>query len=243
MAYDIGRLRQQNLMGGYDQLTPGGGGGNYMDEGSNPTSPYTPGPGLEQVGAQQDANNNGTVLGPDGQPLQQDSVIQTPTVTPVGAPKVDPNARSFKQTLDEMNAGYTPEYTARDRNSAFLDAPPTRNDPGWGRTLVAAGMSIKANDPIKTAESVMYAPYMRDVEDWKTKADPYYKAAELENRQNINERTIVSNAATAYGTAERNRIAQENNDARNENVRQRNIIADYVARGARQVVAPHNEET
>lgn len=213
MAYDIGRLRQQNLMGGYDQLTPGASGGmNYMDEGSNPTSPYTPGPGLEAVGAQQDSN---AILGPDGQPLQQESAIQTPTVTQIGAPRVDPNSRTFQQTLDEMNAGYTPDYTSRDRNNALLDAPPVRGNPGWGRTLVAAGMSVKAQDPIKTAETVMYAPYYRDVEDWKTKADPYYKAAELENRQNINERTIVSNAATAYAAAEKARIAEQNNIEKN----------------------------
>ena len=211
MAYDIGRLRQQNLMGGYDQLTPGAG-GNYMEENSNPTSPYTPGPGLESIGAQQDRD---TILGPTGEPLNQGG-IQAPTIDPVGATPTRSNGPTLKETIDAINAGYSPDYTSRDRLNALLNEAPTRQAPGWGRALVAAGMSIKAQDPIATAEKVMYAPYMRDVEEWKTRADPYYKAAELENRQNINERTLVSNAATAYSAAERNRIAQENNESKNQ---------------------------
>jgi len=210
MAYDIGRLRQQNLMGGYDQLTPGAG-MNYMNEDSNPSSPYTPGPGLESVAAQQDSN---AILGPDGQPLQEPSPIQAPTIE---APRVDPNTgRTLQDYLKQMNEAYTPDYTSRDRLNTLLNEAPTREAPGWGRTLVAAGMSVKANDPIKTAESVMYAPYMRDVEEWKTRADPYYKAAELENRQNINERTLMANAATAHAAAERTAATERAATARNE---------------------------
>lgn len=209
------QLRQQSLFDGYDQLTPGAGQQQeYSDDDYNPSSPYTPGPtssGLESVGAQQDRD---AVLGPDGRPLD-DSNIKAPTIDPVGTPSPSKGA-SFEDYIDMMNKGYTPDYTSRDRLNKLLDEAPTRSAPGWGRALIAAGMSVKADDPIATAEKVMYAPYMRDVEEWKTRADPYYKAADLENRQNINERTLMTNAATAYSAAERTAAQERAAADRNE---------------------------
>ena len=220
----VKQLRTQSLFGGYDQLTPGADFGNedmgYSDDDQG-SSPYTPGPtssGLERVAAQQDRD---TVLGPDGRPLE--SNIKAPTVAPVGAPSPS-KGQTFQDYIQQMNEGYTPDYTSRDRLNKLLDAPPERSAPGWARALTAAALSVKAQDPIKTAEQVMYAPYMRDVEEWKTRADPYLKSAELENRQNINERTLVSNAATAYSAAERNRVAEENNQMKNSIAVVRNNI-------------------
>src|SRR6187399_3334346 len=119
---NVQRLRTQALFDSYDQLTPGassGGGGfggfggdfGYGDETSNPSSPYTPGPsGLESVAAQQDANNSGTILGPDGQPLdQRGPTIQTATLDPITLSKTEPTSReSFQDYIKMMNEGYTP---------------------------------------------------------------------------------------------------------------------------------------
>src|SRR5512145_2363972 len=94
-----------------------------------------------------------------------------------------------------VNKIYSPETTSRDKYNQLLGSFPERNQPSWARKLVAGGMGLDARrrqggDPLATMETAMYAPYMRDVSAWKEQVEPTYKAAELENRANINERTL-----------------------------------------------------
>lgn len=114
-----------------------------------------------------------------------------------------------------INQFYTPDTTSRDRFNKLLDEFPQQNKPGIARKLVASGLSIKAQDPIATAEKVLYEPFLRDTAIWKEKAGPFQQAAQLENTANINERTLAGNVVNAQTQsariAEQERVANEKN--------------------------------
>jgi hypothetical protein len=204
---DIQRIRQQYIFNPVEDITGGGmgmgdfgyaprGGGGYNmppigDEGPS-RSPFDfrqePTPTFPDMGIQ----------APRVDPLQQ---VGAPS-PPVANSQYDPN-KSLDATIEAINRVYTPETVDRDRFRALLDKAPERGSPSFARSLVAAGLSLKAQDPIKTAEQVMYAPYLRDMADWTAKADPFSKAAQLENTANINERTLAGNVVTAHTQAER----------------------------------------
>jgi len=212
MAYGIQNLRRSTV---FDQLTPGARGYNeYSDD-------------------------NEVIRAPDGQPLERneyepsDTRVLRPDGTPLEEPpsglakiadvSVNPNKPNeqerLKGYLDTIGGAYTPDYTSRNRNDRLLDDAPTRGQPtNWDRTA-AILMSLGQKDALGIQERVLQAPYYQKAEEFKLKTEPFYKAAELENRQNINERTLLTNAATTYTAAERNRIAQENNEAKAENER------------------------
>jgi len=232
MVYGIQNLRRAAV---FDQMTPGS--RSYNEYSDNPVISDGQ-PDIDRYEPQ-----DTRILGPDGTPLDEQ------TAPPSGLAKladisVDPNKGTeqerLREHLDTINSAYTPSYISRDRNDRLLDDAPTRGQPtNWDRTA-AILMSLGQKDALGIQEKVLQAPYYQKAEEFKLKSEPFYKAAELENKDNTNTRQVLGTAATSYTAAERNRIAQENNEARNENVRQRNIIADYVARGARQVDAPHS---
>ena len=217
MASNAQRLRTQSLFDGYDQLTPGAGGSpsQYNDDPFMNPSPQQP-TGLDAVANQQASDE--TILDPTGQPLQQNAPVE-----PV-RPSNQYQAPPLNETIDAINKGYTPEFRSRDRFDAHLDNAPEREEPSWGRRLVAGGIGLGSKNPIEDMEKVLQAPYLREQADWTAKNDPYYKSAELENRANINERTLVSNAVTSDAANRRLMEQQRNNDAKNEIAQTRNRI-------------------
>jgi hypothetical protein len=112
---------------------------------------------------------------------------------------------------EDINKMYTPRTKSTDRLDTLLDTFPERNKPNWARKLVAGGLGYGAarrgRDPIEPMEKTLYAPYMRDVEEWKTKATPYTQAAQIENTANINERNLVNNILQAQTWQDKNEIA------------------------------------
>jgi len=194
-------LRQQKIFGQFDNIDP-----NDYGMGQVPiftgmesnTPPYAP---------------PGPVMDPRPPSMATSQSVQGPP-----APTMDPGLKSI---IDQMNAGYTPDYTSRDRLNRLLDAPPERNKPSWARKLVAGGLSLKSEDPIATAEKAMYAPYLRDQAEWTGKTAPFAQAAQLENTANIQERTLVGNAATAHAAQVRADTQQRIADAKNETAQKR----------------------
>ena len=223
MAFDINKLRQQSIFDSSpitDIGGPMGGGGraNYGPS-SGYRGGYTGGYGpVEDSAPTFDAQQNpfSSIFGGDqsGGSTQNTQVPQAPQ-----APSVrDPYdfSQMLQQQLDAINKVYTPTNVDRDRMRGNLDAVPQRNQPGIGRALVAAGLSLKAQDPIKAAESVLYAPYHREMADWTAKNQPFYQAAQLENQANINERTLAGNVVNSMSQnariASQERIANEKNE-------------------------------
>jgi hypothetical protein len=224
MAYgDIQRLRQQYIFQPTEDISGG-------DMGYGPSMDYGEAP-PEYGGGYNDTSQNPFDRPPTSMPAEASSGQAGMGAPPPVAPPQVPGGSSLQETLDAINRVYTPENVDRDRLRKLMDAAPERQAPSFGRALVAGGLSLKAQDPIATAEKVLYAPHYRNMADWTAKVDPYYKTAELENRANINERTLAGNVVTAQTQADRiasqEKIAAEKN--RVAEIRARAL--DFKARG------------
>jgi hypothetical protein len=153
-------------------------------------------------------------------PDQQDSRFISPVSQQTqNQPSANQNVndpRNPNRIMEQINQIYTPETRSRDRVNNLLDNVPEREEPTWGRRLVAGGMGLGSKDPIKTMEDVMYAPHARAMTDWSAKTGPFQQAYSAENTANINERTLAGNAVTAQVNQERydqqNRVAEDRND-------------------------------
>ena len=207
MAYGIPKLRQLSLMGGYDQLTPGMG-MEYEDEFGYDSMPTYEAPSMPTYSPESTRTFSDSVMNP-----QMPSRPSSGTAGVASA--LDPDAAS-RQMMDAINRIYTPETVDRDRLRGLMDSFPERESPSFLRSLVAGGMSLKAQDPVATANAVMEAPHRRNMQDWTARVDPFVKTADLENRANVNERTLAGNVVNATTQASRiasqERIAEEKNE-------------------------------
>lgn len=238
MASDIQRLRQQytlapmldmgggmDIMGGSSYAPPPS--MNYM-----PTGPmggrYNPPPIADETPPSSPFD---FLRQPSTGPTFPDQGTMAPRTVqaPGGGTNTMPPSMTLQEYLDAINKAYTPDFTDRDRMRANLDAVPVRERPSFARSLVAAALSTKAEDPIATAEKVQYAPHYRAMADWTAKNEPFYKAADLENRQNINERTLMTNAVTAKTNADKLAESARQADLKNEQALGRNRIAQMKA--------------
>ncbi len=206
--FGIPQLRQQSVMQNWNQpaydwsapIVDYSGG--EMPAYAAPPSMSMPPPQspLEQIG-QNPATFGGSAPAPTGPTVgAPPTQVAPPPVNTYGS---GDSARKLMETINQI---YTPEYTDRDRLRALMDAAPERESPGWGRGLAAIGVGLGTKDPtqaLANQEAVMFAPHRRAMADWTAKADPFYKTADLENRSNINERTLAGNVATAQTNADR----------------------------------------
>ena len=129
---------------------------------------------------------------------------------------------------------YTPETQDRDRLRSLMDAAPQREPPGWLRGLSAIGVGLGSKDVgegLKNMEAVNFAPHRRDMADWTAKTEPYLKTAELENRGNINERTLAGNMLVAQTNADRIE-AQRVRDEGKQAVAEKRAESDRIYRTA-----------
>lgn len=212
-SFDINRLRQQFTLGGQDYgLNMGGGiGMGGGDDGS----------AIDTIGRPPVSTTF-----PTDTSQTMDPRIPRPqaNLSRVG----DTQGQSIEELAASMDKIYNPQYESRDRYNTLLGDYPEREEPSWARKIVAGSMGMSARNhnenPLTTMESVLNMPHIRDVADWKEQVDPNYKAADLENRSNINERTLAGNILTnKYQTDrfmeqgrqadEKARIAEEKNRA------------------------------
>jgi hypothetical protein len=162
----------------------------------------------------------------------QDSVLESQSRGLSEHPDATKNWIRLKSILDSM---YTPQTGASDRYNKLLDNMPEINTPGIGRKIAAAGQALGNVGPHFTrtgggqdaADRVLYAPFLQDMAAFKEKAEPFYKAADLENRQNINERTLASNTAQNIVNMDKNDTARFAAEAKAESDRIRARAYDY----------------
>jgi hypothetical protein len=150
---------------------------------------------------------------------------QTPPMVDHAAPQ-DPNIAQLMQQF------YTPETEATDAFNQLVRNAPQRNKPGIARRLAASAGALGApkGKGLETAEQFMYAPFMRNTQDWMAKMDPNYKAASLENTRNANERQLAGNMAQ-YTMAERKQTETERKNRSEEEIRRKRAeVYDFKAR-------------
>lgn len=127
-----------------------------------------------------------------------------------------------ERAIEEMRLRelYKPQTQASERFNQLLGEFPEREEPGFMRKLAAAGAgvgNIEMRRPggIDESEKVLHAPYYRDLGEWKTKAEPFGRAADIERQGNIQERTlasnIIQNERENRRITEQSRIADERN--------------------------------
>jgi hypothetical protein len=163
-----------------------------------------------------------------------------------------PQPTTPKNWLEILNEQYHPQTAASERFDKFIDEYPQRQEPGLGSKISAglAGLgNIRMNQPggPLEAEKVLNAPHVRDVADWKTRAEPMYQSANLERQGNIQERQLIGQGAQAENAAERNRIQEKKVDDQREigliranAYRAKQMKAEIVIdKGSGQVIAKH----
>lgn len=162
-------------------------------------------------------------------PFQSEQLEVQPPQVPIPEIPVQggyPGTRREPDYLEMMRA-YSPETKASEAYAELLRHYPQKEPPGIGRRAIASMIALKGGP--EAAEKVMYAPYMRDVSAWKEQVEPAFRAAELENRANINERTLLSNSILAKTQmekqAELSRIADEKNRIQEQRYRDQNEVA------------------
>jgi len=167
-------------------------------------------------------------------------VQPSPTYPQMGAisrigqePMVDHAAPQDPNIAQLMQQFYTPETEATEAFNQLVRNAPQRNKPGIARRLAASAGALGAGRQgkgIETAEQFMYAPFMRDTQDWMAKMDPNYKAASLENTRNANERQLAGNMAQ-YTMAERKQTETERKNKSEEEIRRKRAeVYDFKAR-------------
>ena len=190
---DINELRKRKIVSQIGDITGDSASSNPVNMQQQSTGPTFPDTGIMNLRAQ--------------------SALRDPST-------VDTENEGITELWKQLQNIYSPETTSRDRYNELLGQFPERNKPGIGRKLVASGMGLDARnrkqDPIKTMESVMYAPYERSLDEWKEKTEPYYKSAQLENTANINERTLAGNILTADTAAKREALRYKTAEEKNE---------------------------
>src|SRR3972149_1014951 len=82
---------------------------------------------------------------------------------------------------------YNPDTRATDKFMELIDNIPQRQEPGFGRKVLA-GLTSLGPEGQQGAERVKYGSYGRNVADFKLKADLLKDLASEERAGNINER-------------------------------------------------------
>ena len=215
MAYGLQNLRRSAR---FDMLSPGSSDqSEYSDEEFQPSQTYEP--------------SDTRVLGPDGVPLESSLDREPPSgLAKVADISVDPNDDSnarLRAMIDTIQGSYNPATRSRDRNDALLDSFPERGQPTKMDRLSAFLLSVGQPNPGEITEKTLQAPYYRDRADWVAKTEPFYKAAQLENTANTQERQVLGNAITGFSAAERTAQAQEKARQQYDVTLQRNNILDF----------------
>jgi hypothetical protein len=197
-------LRQYNIMDNIGAIGDArmAGGGGYDDFEDFGVGPQQPSPTFPRMGAIQRI----------GTETMNDPMVQ----------QQQPNI------ADLMRQFYTPETQAGDAFNQLVRNAPQRNKPGIARRLAASGAALKGGP--QSAEQFMYAPYMRDTADWMAKMDPNYKAAQLENTANANERQLAGSMAQ-YTMSDRKQTETERKNRSDEEIRRKRAeVYDFKSR-------------
>jgi len=211
--YDLQRLRQQNL---FNPDTSGGMTAMGGMSGMGVANPY------DQPETENTFQDQMYIPNAQSAPTPGKQYIPAPSAPDPADPR-NPN-----RIMEAINAIYTPETQSRDRVNNLLDNAPELQEPSFARRLVAAGAGFHQGD--KSAgitQGILNAPNIASMANWTAKTKPFQDAYTTENSANVNERQLAGNAATAQANlmrtestertqAEKNRITEESNAAKNE---------------------------
>ena len=136
----------------------------------------------------------------------------------------------FEPTDADVEAAVTskfqPEHEMSDRLSSMLDTYPERNKPGMLRKIGAALVGASGGN----VEHALYAPYYRELEDWKTKITPTMQASTQERLRNTNERTRLYQQESLRLREEAQKHKANNDEAKAEIARKRAEVYEYKAK-------------
>ena len=102
---------------------------------------------------------------------------------------------NISEPEDDFNADqrfsqlYHPDNRMSDKYYSMLDQFPERNHPGALRKIAATIASLGRPEDV---ERSLYAPYHRNLADWKEKINPLQRAAEIERQNNVNQRMVAN---------------------------------------------------
>lgn len=120
-----------------------------------------------------------------------------------GALEVPPSAPEEDDLTSLYNSIYSPDTRYGDMYGKGLEEMPQRNKPGIWRRIAASIVGGGGGD----AQAALYAPYLRQMADWKAKMDAIQPAMGYERQSNAIGRQAASDIA-------RDRIAQRREDTR-----------------------------
>lgn len=109
----------------------------------------------------------------------------------------------------QMGQLYTPNNQAETRLNEMMGQFPERNKPGALRRIAAVAGAVGGHNP----DDILYAPYNRQLTDWKNKFAPALQTAQLERQSNVNERT-AANQTIANQLRQDAQLAKMQNDTR-----------------------------
>ena len=108
---------------------------------------------------------------------------------------------------------FDPETAAQERFNKLIGEQPQYR-PSLARTILASLAGFGGG--MEAGQRIQNEPYARESARWKEAMGPAQQAASLERQYNTEQRQALSQQATAQNAAERNRITEDNNNAKNE---------------------------
>lgn len=118
-----------------------------------------------------------------GEPMQNSNELMHNNNFDMSPPEDDFNA---DQRFSQL---YHPDNRMSDKYYSMLDQFPERNHPGALRKIAATIASLGRPEDV---ERSLYAPYHRNLADWKEKINPLQRAAEIERQNNVNQRMVAN---------------------------------------------------
>jgi hypothetical protein len=217
------RLRQQQMFGAPQPIPE------LADWAPPPIPPQQPLPSRPlqfPIGVLPNVQPNGSMTPPPEPPqeMQQE-------------PPFDEAAFSARRMRDL----YQPHYEASNRLNDLMNQFPQRTDPSKMRRLGASAMglanvgkkNVSAADRVGVAqlqERFLDAPYARGVEEFKAKAEPTLKAADIERAGNVNERGFANQIISQELAYRKQTEVERKNRAEQEIRNKRAEVYDWKAK-------------
>lgn len=141
------------------------------------------------------------------------SAFPAPNIATGGMPfpamNMAPDEPSYEQEVNSlMSTMYKPETMARDRVNSLIANMPQRPDNISGLRKLGSLIVGMSQGP-EAQEKLTFAPYYREMADWKAAIDPAMKAADLERYGNANERQLAFQNASIGVANRRAKVAED----------------------------------
>lgn len=146
--------------------------------------------------------------------------LRTGAGTFSGQPMIPDQGPDISQVNIGPEPTFQPEHRAQDAMWKMMEQFPERNNPGMLRKIAAMGAGIGYGPEM--AQYAMYAPYMRQMEDFQPKFKAYSDMANQERMSNNTLRQISADAARNQ-TADRRLDIADREQQRKEREGQQNI--------------------